>query len=40
MGLGPLTGLPLPRPFADLGRALSPQLCPLGVEADGETHLA
>ncbi|WP_407838861.1 SUKH-3 domain-containing protein [Streptomyces sp. DSM 116496] len=36
--MDPLTGLHLARTFADLGRALSTQLCPLGVEAD--THLA
>ncbi|WP_405492113.1 SUKH-3 domain-containing protein [Streptomyces sp. NBC_00096] len=38
--LDPLTGLHLARTFADLGRALSTQLCPLGVEADGTSHLA
>ncbi len=30
--IDPLTGLHLARTFADLGRALSTQLCPLGVE--------
>ncbi|MEV7613990.1 SUKH-3 domain-containing protein [Streptomyces sp. NPDC089799] len=38
--LDPLSGLHLARTFADLGRALSTQLCPLGVEADGTSHLA
>ncbi|MFD9303264.1 SUKH-3 domain-containing protein [Streptomyces sp. NPDC060048] len=38
--LDPLTGLHLARTFADLGRALSTQLCPLGIEADGTSHLA
>ncbi|MFG2877499.1 SUKH-3 domain-containing protein [Streptomyces sp. NPDC048337] len=47
--LDPLTGLYLARTFADLGRALSTQLCPLGIEADrghlpavagGSSHLA
>ncbi|MFE9632264.1 SUKH-3 domain-containing protein [Streptomyces sp. NPDC006463] len=38
--LDPLTGLHLARTFADLGRALSTQLCPLGVEADASSHLA
>ncbi|MEU6299942.1 SUKH-3 domain-containing protein [Streptomyces erythrochromogenes] len=38
--IDPLTGLHLARTFADLGRALSTQLCPLGVEADGGSHLA
>ncbi|MYV80154.1 SUKH-3 domain containing protein [Streptomyces sp. SID1046] len=37
--IDPLTGLHLARTFADLGRALSTQLCPLGVEADGGSHL-
>ncbi|MGW3327617.1 SUKH-3 domain-containing protein [Streptomyces virginiae] len=37
--IDPLTGLHLARTFADLGRALSSQLCPLGVEADGGSHL-
>ncbi|MFJ7208808.1 SUKH-3 domain-containing protein [Streptomyces sp. NPDC098789] len=36
----PLTGLHLARTFADLGRALSTRLCPLGTEADGASHLA
>ncbi|MFK0255891.1 SUKH-3 domain-containing protein [Streptomyces sp. NPDC090445] len=47
--LDPLTGLHLARTFADLGRALSTQLCPLGVDSDrgnlpaaagGASHLA
>ncbi|MFB6811151.1 SUKH-3 domain-containing protein [Streptomyces sp. NPDC056387] len=38
--LDPLTGLHLARTFADLGRALSTQLCPLGVDSDGGSHLA
>ncbi|MFF4321051.1 SUKH-3 domain-containing protein [Streptomyces sp. NPDC001568] len=38
--LDPLTGLHLARTFADLGRALSTQLCPLGVDSDGAAHLA
>ncbi|MEU9375610.1 SUKH-3 domain-containing protein [Streptomyces sp. NPDC048255] len=38
--IDPLTGLHLARTFADLGRALSTQLCPLGVEADRGSHLA
>ncbi|QES48628.1 SUKH-3 domain containing protein [Streptomyces venezuelae] len=38
--LDPLTGLHLARTLADLGRALSTRLCPLGVEADGTSHLA
>ncbi|MCX4963141.1 SUKH-3 domain-containing protein [Streptomyces virginiae] len=37
--IDPLTGLHLARTFADLGRALSTQLCPLGVEADGGSHV-
>ncbi|MER8097498.1 SUKH-3 domain-containing protein [Streptomyces goshikiensis] len=36
----PLTGLHLARTFADLGRALSTELCPLGVDADAGSHLA
>ncbi len=38
--IDPLTGLHLARTFADLGRALSTTLCPLGVESDGGSHLA
>ncbi|MFD7085421.1 SUKH-3 domain-containing protein [Streptomyces sp. NPDC002181] len=38
--LDPLTGLHLARTFADLGRALSTELCPLGVDADAGSHLA
>ncbi|MEU8774631.1 SUKH-3 domain-containing protein [Streptomyces sp. NPDC048606] len=38
--IDPLTGLHLARTFADLGRALSTQLCPLGADADGGSHLA
>lgn len=38
--LDPLTGLHLARTFADLGRALSTQLCPLGIEGDATSHLA
>ncbi|MEU6862616.1 SUKH-3 domain-containing protein [Streptomyces sp. NPDC046876] len=38
--LDPLTGLHLARTFADLGRALSTHLCPLGVDSDGGSHLA
>ncbi|MCB5180358.1 SUKH-3 domain-containing protein [Streptomyces antimicrobicus] len=38
--LDPLTGLHLARTLADLGRALSTELCPLGTEADGNAHLA
>lgn len=38
--LDPLTGLHLARTFADLGRALSTQLCPLGIEADAGSQLA
>ncbi|EFL15608.1 SUKH-3 domain-containing protein [Streptomyces sp. C] len=36
----PLTGLHLARTFADLGRALSTQLSPLGAGTDGASHLA
>ncbi|MCP3822787.1 SUKH-3 domain-containing protein [Streptomyces sp. A3M-1-3] len=36
----PLTGLHLARTFADLGRALGTEICPLGDEADGRAHLA
>lgn len=38
--LDPLTGLHLARTFADLGRALSTELCPLGIDADAGSHLA
>ncbi|MFD7028078.1 SUKH-3 domain-containing protein [Streptomyces sp. NPDC059917] len=38
--IDPLTGLHLARTFADLGRALSTRLCPLGTETDGASHLA
>ncbi|MGW1769962.1 SUKH-3 domain-containing protein [Streptomyces sp. NPDC002073] len=38
--LDPLTGLHLARTFADLGRALDTHVCPLGIEADGRSHLA
>ncbi|MEV6577235.1 SUKH-3 domain-containing protein [Streptomyces sp. NPDC051582] len=38
--LDPLSGLHLARTFADLGRALSTELCPLGVDADAGSHLA
>ncbi|MFE2880415.1 SUKH-3 domain-containing protein [Streptomyces roseus] len=38
--LDPLTGLHLARTFADLGRALSSELCPLGVDTDTGSHLA
>ncbi len=36
----PIRGLHLARTFADLGRALDTDVCPLGAEADGHAHLA
>lgn len=36
----PLRGLHLARTFADLGRALGTEVCPLGEESGGEAHLA
>ncbi|GAA1917499.1 SUKH-3 domain-containing protein [Streptantibioticus ferralitis] len=36
----PLRGLHLARTFADLGRALDTEVCPLGIESDGQAHLA